>query len=290
MSENVYSGVAPLLGRCKGVCLDAYGVFWGGNRIGVLPQADQLMKQMVSSGLKVVILSNSSQLSCVEKEKFTHHGLLENIHWHAVITSGEIARKAFLQKELPIKRVKNRFFLLGPPHPKFLIHTPIFSETGFTETKDPKEADFIFISTPHIGGEDQVESHLFRPQVEEAVRLNLPFICTNPDLVAQEGAPPRLVIRQGSIAHMCLDLGAQVHFFGKPYRPAFYHALGVFKQLGVCSPKDILMIGDTPETDIRGAKSVGMQSALITNFGVFAERATTVSEEGPDFYVKHFRS
>lgn len=32
------------------------------------------------------------------------------------------------------------------------------------------------------------------------------------------------------------------------------------------------MIGDTPETDIRGANGFGMKSALITKTGIMAER------------------
>lgn len=46
----------------------------------------------------------------------------------------------------------------------------------------------------------------------------------------------------------------------KPHRRAFEHAL---QQMGV-SPEEAVHVGDLPETDICGAKAVGMHAVLIT--------------------------
>ena len=47
------------------------------------------------------------------------------------------------------------------------------------------------------------------------------------------------------------------------------------------------MVGDTPETDILGARNFGMQSALITQTGIFADR---ISYKGLDRAIKNLSS
>ena len=65
-------------------------------------------------------------------------------------------------------------------------------------------------------------------------------------------------------------------------------------------PKErILMIGDTPETDIRGAHGVGIHAALVTQTGVMAKSFETQGEEStirqlserdkPDFLLGRLR-
>jgi len=47
---EVLSGITSLADPFKGVLLDAYGVFWGGNEIGVLPGAKEAMGNLVKKG------------------------------------------------------------------------------------------------------------------------------------------------------------------------------------------------------------------------------------------------
>lgn len=154
------------------------------------------------------------------------------------------------------------------------------------------EADFIYLAIPHIDGEDQESPGPFLNAIQEAAVKKIPILCANPDTHAHEGSPPRLVVRQGAIAHLFESYGAPVYFIGKPYPPAFAQAMEYFPSS--IKPDEVLMIGDTPETDIRGANQFGMKSALVTKTGIMKERLASFSSElepldSPDHFISALR-
>lgn len=269
---KIFPNLMPLSERFHGILLDAYGVFWGGNDFGLLPGAKEMMEGLVSQGKIVGILSNSTQLATKEITKVQLHGLVQGKHFHFFVTSGEIARDIFLNKKLPFETPRSTFWLFGGIHPRFSSHEALFKETIYRETLDIHEADFIYISIPHVNGEDQIDRELFRRSIESVKAKNLPMICPNPDQFAHEGKPPRAVVRQGSIALMYEEMGGQVFYIGKPHSLAYDAAMEQFKKYHIENPAEILMVGDTPETDIRGARRFGMPSALMTQTGIMAER------------------
>lgn len=279
------------------ILLDAYGVFYGGNAFGLLPGAKECMEKLVSAGKTVGILSNTTQLALKQMSSYEKFGLTQNKHFHFLLTSGELTRDFFVNDKLPFDTPNKKFYLFGDKHPKFASHEPIFSGTIYTETSDLNEADFIYISIPHIDGEDQTDPTFFLEKLKELPHKKLPMICPNPDEHAHEGNPPRPVIRQGTIAKLYKELGGTVIYIGKPTSQAYAKALELFQTYGCKSPKDVLMVGDTPETDIRGARLFGMDSALITETGIMAERIARQSEEildsltesdKPTYLIKRF--
>lgn len=269
---EIFPSLAHISNGFNGILLDAYGVFWGGNDYGMLPGSKEAMEKLVLNGKIVGVLSNSTQLTAKEINKLKCHGLIQGKHFHFLITSGEIARYIFLNEQLSFETPRKSFWLFGGIHPKFSSHEAIFQDTAYRETLDINDADFIYVSIPHINGEDQVDPELFRKEIEKIKLKNLPMICPNPDLFAYEGKPPKAVVRQGSIAKIYEEVGGQVFYIGKPYNKAYTIALTQFRQHNVMSANEILMVGDTPETDIRGARQFGMPSALITQTGMMADR------------------
>lgn len=255
-----------------GILLDAYGVFWGGNDVGLLPGCKTTMERLIAKGKVIGILSNSTQLAKTEIEKLKNHGLIQGKHFHFFITSGTVAKQIFLTDTLPFPTPNKKFYLFGMPHPKFSSHQAIFQDTLYQESNDLESADFIYISIPHIGGKDQTDPLLFKDYIESFKDIKLPMICTNPDRFAHEGSPPRAVVRQGSIATMHEEQGGQVLYIGKPSDKMYSAAMQSFQDFGISNPKKVLMVGDTPETDIRGARNYGMPSALIIKTGIMADR------------------
>ncbi|MBA3816533.1 MAG: TIGR01459 family HAD-type hydrolase [Parachlamydiaceae bacterium] len=270
--NEIFAGITRISEPFKGVLLDAYGVFWGGNDCGILPGAKECMEKLVSSGKIVGVLSNSTQLVSKEVNKFLRHGLVQGKHFHFLITSGEVARHIFFNENLPFEIHKNKFWLFGGVHPKYGSHEAIFQDTCYSEASHIDEADFAYISIPHINGEDQINPELFRKELEKLKLKNLPMICPNPDKFAHEGNPARAVVRQGSIALMYEEMGGQVFYIGKPHKKAYEIAMKDFQKFGSICHSEVLMVGDTPETDIRGARLYGMPSALITKTGIMADR------------------
>lgn len=295
-SGEISPGITRISNPFKGVLLDAYGVFWGGNDCGLLPGAKELMEKLVSSGKTVGILSNSTQLAPKEINKFSLHGLIQGKHFHFLTTSGEVARHIFLNEQLPFEAPAKKFWLFGGAHPRYASHEPIFQNTLYRETPDIDEADFIYISIPHINGEDQLSPEAFRNEIEKLRETNLPMICPNPDRFAHEGKPSRAVVRQGSIAAMYEEMGGQVFYIGKPHSRAYAMAMSHFEKYACTTPLEVLMVGDTPETDIRGARLFGMPSALITQTGMMADRIAhngletelkaLISSDSPDYLIE----
>lgn len=295
--NSIYPYLETITEPFKGILLDAYGVFWGGNATGVLRGCKETMERLVQQGKLVGILSNSTQLAKKETEKLQRHGLIANQHFHFFITSGELAKNIFTYQSFPFPTPNKRFYLFSPPHPKFASHRAIFEGTLFQETSLLQEADFIYIPVPHVNGQDQINSFYFKEAVEALISTQLPMVCTNPDLYAHEGNPPQAVLRQGSIALMYEKLGGQVFYIGKPSEKMYKAAMNCFIEHDIVDPQTILMVGDTPETDIRGARNFSMPSALVIKTGIMADRIASQglknafsclpSTDSPDFIIQY---
>lgn len=112
-----------------------------------------------------------------------------------------------------------------------------------------------------------------------------PVLVGNPDIVA-----PRehsFSVEPGHFAHRLADrTGVVPEFFGKPFANIFELA---FKRLGVVDRSRVVMVGDSLHTDILGARTAGVASALISDYGFFAgeDAAAAISKTGivPDFVV-----
>lgn len=280
---QIFPNISSISGPYGAILLDAYGVFWNGNAIGLIPDAKEMMHHLVASGKIVGILSNSTSSSLEEINKLQIHGLIKGEHFHFLITSGETAKSIFQNEELPFRTLKKKFWVYCGDHPKFSSHQKIFQDTLFKETSEIGESDFIYIGTPHINGEDQTNPDLFEDVVAELRKSNLPMVCANPDRFAHEGSPARAVVRPGSIAALYEKVGGEVFYIGKPYYKGYSLAMEQFKEYGVNHPKEVLMVGDTPETDIRGARMFGMGAALIIQTGITADR---IADHGIEAVLK----
>lgn len=251
--------------------LDAYGVFWGGLAAGAFPGSWQTMERLISSGKTIGILSNSTAQAQKEIDKYHKAGFIQGKHFHFLITSGEIAKNYFEQDRLPFLTPSKKYISLFPTHPVFGNAQSLFEKSTFKETDSLDEADFIYVSVPHLDGQDQTDIDLFRPYMQRFIKSKKPMVCANPDFYAHEGHPARLVIRQGSVAALYEEYGGQVLYIGKPARDTFEIALQKMNGFSKNAGK-VLMVGDTPETDIRGAFAAGIDSALICATGIMGER------------------
>jgi HAD superfamily hydrolase (TIGR01450 family) len=98
------------------------------------------------------------------------------------------------------------------------------------------------------------------------IRRGVTFIASNPDR-SHPGRQGQLVPETGAFLEAvayaaCVDR-ARVEVVGKPGPRLFQRACAALR----CEPRQAIMIGDNPETDLAGAAALGMPSLLLTPFG-----------------------
>lgn len=256
-----------LLEKHDAFILDAFGVFWSGAY--VFDSAKEFMKLVVESGKPLIVLSNATQLAGEEMAKYASFGLIQGIHYHALLTSGEISKQLALVREPPFEASWKAYYAAWSVHPKFgCPHHSIFEKSAYEQVDQLEEADFIYLNTPYFKEVDQTDPEIFEEELNRLAAYRLPVICPNPDEFAQHGEPPRFVVRQGSIALRLERKGVDVRYIGKPGKVAFDKAKEIISEVCAQKPSSILMIGDNPRTDIQGANELGMSSALIVETGV----------------------
>lgn len=244
--------------NCDCYFLDMYGLLWDGSQFydGTL----DFLKNLKSSGKKIVLLSNATVLKKPFIDSQKKKGLIENVHFDEVITSGEtfhhVVNAGFFEQV--VGRKDYRFFVLG------VENKPLFENVSDHMTDDLAKADIIYLSglgavTPEDG------EAVFKEQAKvlnEALKLGLPAVCANPDLTFMSKG--KQVMTQGSTGKYYEQMGGKVYWFGKPYPYIFEFAL---EKTGAQKERTV-MVGDTVETDVLGASKVGIRTLLATKTGI----------------------
>ncbi|RYH06217.1 HAD-IIA family hydrolase [Tropicimonas sp. IMCC6043] len=124
--------------------------------------------------------------------------------------------------------------------------------------------------------------------LEDALRANPREVWVgNPDIVAPRETG--FSLEPGYFAHRLAETtGIAPRFYGKPF--ANIYDL-VFARLGSEIRRDrILMVGDSLHTDILGAQTAGVASALVADYGFFAgsdpHHAVEAAGIVPDFIIR----
>jgi HAD superfamily hydrolase (TIGR01459 family) len=254
----------------RALLLDAFGVFWQGETgasAGPYPGAASAMRWLKEQGCLVGVLSNASAPAAWEIAKVGHFGLHQGVHFDFYLTSGEVAR-SWLQNLGEGKRC----FEIGSPHPGYRVaHRQLFDEVGIALADHLEEADFVIAHIPHQHGQDIDDPELFRAQLEQPLRAGLPMLCLNPDRMVCVGET--MAVRQGALAALYREMGGKVWMIGKPFPEVYGAAMAEFERLGIQDPAHVFMVGDTPETDLLGARAFGMGTVLVTQTGIFAARS-----------------
>ncbi len=237
--------------------LGVNGVIWDGK--APIEGAQEHLIELRKAKKKVILLSNGTQLKPQAEESQAQRGFIKGVHYDEIVTSGDLAYDNFSSDTRKLK-----FYQFGR------ANKALFADCPYQEVSSSEEADFIYIGEPQIFEDGTWKDFLnlqpFEAELRRFYKLGLPLICANPDLRSHEKPYEDAVVREGSVARFYEDLGGEVEYFGKPYPLIFDFALQ-----NIDTPDNrIIMVGDTLETDILGAKSYGIKTAL-TMTGVAKE-------------------
>jgi HAD superfamily hydrolase (TIGR01450 family) len=266
------------MARYPVLLLDAYGVLV--HATGALPGAAQLIDALNHQKKPYYILTNdASKLPASSAELFQNFGLA--IEADKIITSGSLLTEYFARHQLNEKPCA----VLGPQDS---IRYVELAGGIVVDPADPFEVLVIGDESgyPFLETVDTVLSGLFNTFDDgAAVHLVLP----NPDLIYPK-AGNGFGIASGSIA-LILEAALQRRY---PFRPELKfvrlgkpHAAIFEEALARSGTRDMVMVGDQLETDVRGAAEFGIDSALVDT-GIANVNLQTVDKAvQPTYFLKN---
>lgn len=228
--------------------VDQYGVLHDG--VAAYPGAIDGLIKLTSHGRRVVVLTNSGKSSVANRARLGALGFADS-GLNAVVSSGDVA----------LQCVKDG--ALGPRFPMGADVCVIgrhgdsyaFSSNDFTLVARPQDAAFLVFAgsdSPRISLEQ------YREELAHAAMACVPAICVNPDITMMRDG--ELVPAPGAIARVYEGLGGPVEYVGKPRPAIFEHAIAT---AAMGPGAHVVMIGDSPEHDVAGARAIGLSTLLV---------------------------
>ena len=246
--------IEKLIADYSVILLDAYGVLV--DTRGALPGAPNLIEKLNRMQKPYFILTNdASKLPETSARLYRKFGL--DIAPERIITSGTLLKDYFKTNRL----IDARCVVLGPEDSVRYVEAAggqqVSEREGFDVLVLADEAGFPFLETI-----DAVLTALFHKlDRRETVHLILP----NPDLIYPK-ADNGFGITSGCIALM-IEAALRLRYpnrdqlgfarLGKPHAAIFK------KALRLSGTRDMVLIGDQLETDIRGANKFGIDCVLV---------------------------
>lgn len=250
-----------LLDEFDSLLLDLDGVVYLGQQ--AVPNAVEAINRAQKSHVIGYITNNSSRTPMAIAEQLRGFGL--------DVDPGQIVGSARAGAKLLASRIPagSKVLVVGGEGLRYEC-----IEAGFEVVSSAKDEPDAVIQgfAPDVSWKDLAQASF-------AVQNGAIWIATNQDwtIPLEAGIAPGNGTLVGAV-HTAV--GILPDFAGKPFRPIFDQA---FEQLGVKRP---LMIGDRIDTDIRGAKAVGIRSAcVLTGIATRKELIGAKPEDRPDFII-----
>ena len=235
------------------VLSDVWGVIHNG--VAATAAACDALTRFRGQGGTVMLITNAPRPGEVVT-KFLDKLKVPRSAYDGIVSSGDVTRAAMAAR--PDKHV----FHIGPER-----DLPIFDGLGL-DFGPLEKADYVVCTGLR---DDEVETpENYRAELNELLRRKMFMLCGNPDLVVERG--DKLIYCAGAIADLYGTLGGEVLYAGKPHRPIYDLALQRVAGLRGTLPakKDVLAIGDSVRTDLRGASDFGLDCLFVTA-GIHAE-------------------
>lgn len=220
-----------------GCLLDMDGVIYRGSE--VIPGAAEFIRFLTEASIPYLFLTNNSAPTpldiLVKLRKFGVETTVEHIYTSAMATAEWMVR----QKPTATAYVIGESGLLTA-----------LNEAGIAVTRD--HPDYVIV------GEGRTLNFEMLEIAHRAIDAGAGFLSTNADTWCPTDAGPRPGC--GAIAALLESAtGRQAYHVGKP-NPFMFRAAR--KKLGLATD-EVLMVGDTMETDIRGATDLGFKNILV---------------------------
>jgi HAD superfamily hydrolase (TIGR01459 family) len=221
---------------------DQWGVLHNGHY--KFEDAENCLKILKKNKKKIILISNSSKLIEDSISNLTKLGFDEHLYDYC-ITSGQIAINN-IEKDIYSKYGKICYPLK--------VSMDKIKSFKLQCTKEIKKADFVMIS-----GFNKKYSILdFAKILDEMLELDLPLLCTNPDYLGYVNE--ELSMCSGTVARLYEDMGGEVFYYGKPYKPIYNN---IIKTMKIRDFSKVLVVGDSLWHDIAGGNLLNFDGLWV---------------------------
>lgn len=247
MTIRIHESLAPLADDYDGYVLDLWGVVHDGRKpyAGVL----DCLAELKARGKRVVFLTNAPRRAWTIQTMLDGMGIGRDLY-AGIMSSGEVSWLWLKQRDLPwFAKLGRRAYHIGPERDLSVV------EDGAAElVARPQDADFLLNTGPDPDRKS-ISVEPYRAELRACFEAGLPMLCVNPDRAVMV-AGERLICA-GALADIYLAWGGDVFEAGKP-DPAVYGP--VLDLLGITDKRRVIAVGDTPHTDLAGARHAGIGS------------------------------
>src|SRR6266550_9346762 len=225
-----------------GYLIDMDGVIYRENNL--IPGAGEFVQALSSTGTPFLFLTNNSAPTpedlAVRLRHLGIHGLSGRHFYTSALNTAE-----FLNETDPACTV----FVLGEGGILTALHERKIAN-------DAIHPSYVVVGEGATTMERLTKAH---ECLEKGARL----LATNPDNWCPVSSEKTRPGAGATAAYLEASTGRRAYYLGKPNGYMFHRARHKLTELALGESNPVVMIGDTMETDIRGAFEAGMQSFLV---------------------------
>ncbi len=275
-----YPSFYEIAKQYKVIMLDSYGVLK--NHKGLIDGVQKTLEFIREEDKTFRVLTNDASRSPQEQvDKYVELGL-PGIELHEMITSGMMA-KQFLEQKITNGKIA---YLGTESSADYILQSGLehiaVSKVDLDDIEDISA--FVFLDDEGFDWNTDINK-----TVNLLRRKNMPVILANSDRFYPVSKHD-VAVATGGIAKLVESmLGKKFLHFGKPDSQMFMYAYEQMVEQGPINKEDILMVGDTLQTDILGGNKFGVKTMLVLSGNTREENAESLIKSTgiiPDYICK----
>lgn len=241
ITTKILTGLHGVANDYEGFLIDVYGVIHDGSHL--YPGVIECLEKLSELNKTIAFISNTASRARELSSRLQDMGISRS-YYQYIYTAGESTFQHLLHRDDPwYSKLGNSFYFIGSAQSRFIDELPI------RKVDQMEEADFILVTSA-----DDWHQRLsdYKKILSVALKKGIPMICANPNISEATSQ-----LEAGSIEKYYEEQGGEVRVHGKPNKLFFQHAVDQM----ACEP--ILAIGDSLFFDMKGAASVGLDTAFV---------------------------